>query len=607
MKRHAMIDKAVECDSGVWSFDQACDVLVLGLGTAGAIAAIAAGRQGMRVIGVEALTHMGGIGTGGGIHHYHWGTTGGLQDEVDQRCQDLHAQYCSVDPDDFHPDVKKYVLEDLALEAGAALLYGSVISAVFVADQCVRGVEIMTPQGMTRIETRFVIDASGDAHAAAMAGCAARFGRESDDYPQPFSFVRGEQRANGALHGKNFDAGYVDPRDPADMSRATVFANAMHAQEQYTEKDPIHYIAPQMGLREGRFIIGEDTVTFADVINERRRDDLVMQTWSHHDNHCSDWAFESDASQDWAVVADLFRRGQVTDIPPGIFIPKNWDGILIAGRCVSLDHDSHQGIRMQRDMQKFGEICATMAAQAIAADVPAKDLPIEPLQQALMHSGCLPAPEERLQPLPWLTDKQQIKAVLAEQSAGEAIWACRRLGENIREDLWQWAQSSELNVRRHAAYALGLLRDERVVPILEDIVATNETEMPMTHNYERRQHRYAAVYLLGVFAQASSIPALIETLRMVEDNAVSASQLLMALLRIADANAEHRATVLEQLRACFSVQCTHTMTIWNNKAFPKEMHQYFRITIKRFADSWGLSWDLDLQPLDRREALMLKS
>jgi hypothetical protein len=306
------------------------------------------------------------------------------------------------------------------------------------------------------------------------------------------------------------------------------------------------------------------------------------------------------------VVSDLFRRGQVADIPPGIFIPKDWDGILIAGRCVSLDHDSHQGIRMQRDMQKFGEICAVMAAQAIKANCLARDLDIGNLQNVLMESGCLPLPDQRLESLAWLTDKQQIKANLAEQSAAEAIWACRRLGEDIREDLWQWAQSSELKMRRHAAYALGLLRDQRVVPILEDIVATNETEMPMTHNYERRQHRYAAVFLLGVFAQTSSIPVLMNTLQSVEDNAVTASQLLMSLLRIADANAEAREDIVNALAAYFRGQTSQTMTIWNNKDFPKEMHQYFRITVSRFVRNWGMSWDLELSPLDRREALMLK-
>ncbi len=55
------------------------DVVVSGGGTAGAVAAIASAREGAKTAVVEHSTCLGGIGTGGGIHHYYLGLGGGIQ------------------------------------------------------------------------------------------------------------------------------------------------------------------------------------------------------------------------------------------------------------------------------------------------------------------------------------------------------------------------------------------------------------------------------------------------------------------------------------------------------------------------------------------------
>jgi hypothetical protein len=102
------------------------DVVVCGGGTGGALAAIAAARQGASTLLLEASTGLGGMGTGGGIHIYYHGVAGGLQDEVDSRVDALSRLFGPAQG--FHPEAKKVVLEQMALEAGVELAYETTIT-----------------------------------------------------------------------------------------------------------------------------------------------------------------------------------------------------------------------------------------------------------------------------------------------------------------------------------------------------------------------------------------------------------------------------------------------------------------------------------------------
>ena len=72
------------------------DVLVVGGGTGGSIAAIVAAREGVRTTLIETGLSLGGIGTAGAIHSYYYGLNGGLQDEVDARVKELTPLFCGA-------------------------------------------------------------------------------------------------------------------------------------------------------------------------------------------------------------------------------------------------------------------------------------------------------------------------------------------------------------------------------------------------------------------------------------------------------------------------------------------------------------------------------
>ena len=69
-------------------FDLTTDILVVGLGTAGALSAIAAARKGASVIGVDRTAFLGGLGTAACIYDYYYGTQGGIVIPINEECYD---------------------------------------------------------------------------------------------------------------------------------------------------------------------------------------------------------------------------------------------------------------------------------------------------------------------------------------------------------------------------------------------------------------------------------------------------------------------------------------------------------------------------------------
>jgi hypothetical protein len=115
------------------------DVLVVGGGTGGALAAIAAGREGVKTTLIEASPCLGGIGTGGAIHSYYHGVNGGIQDEVDQRVKDLTPLFAGKwQARGFHPGVKKLVLQQMAEEADVDILLNTVVTGVLCEEKLVQ-------------------------------------------------------------------------------------------------------------------------------------------------------------------------------------------------------------------------------------------------------------------------------------------------------------------------------------------------------------------------------------------------------------------------------------------------------------------------------------
>jgi len=177
------------------------DVVVVGGGPAGAVAAIAAARQGVKTLLVERYGYLGGMLTAAGVGPqmtFHAGKTQvvrGIADEIVCRLQDLglspgHMEdsvgyASSITP--FDAEGMKYVLETMAVEAGVRLLYHTVFTGCTVENGRIAKIQLYSKNGFFDVEAKVFLDCTADADLSTCAGVPSLYGRESDQLAQPMT------------------------------------------------------------------------------------------------------------------------------------------------------------------------------------------------------------------------------------------------------------------------------------------------------------------------------------------------------------------------------------------------------------------------------------
>ncbi len=160
------------------------DVIVVGAGSAGSSAAISAARAGARTLLVDRLAFLGGTSTAVLDTFYAFWTPGtrprqvvaGLGWEVVERLRDAGMAfdrpntYGAGTGVTYDAEVLKITWERMAEDAGVEVLLHAWATGVVMDDQRVAGVRLWTKGGERVVLASAVVDASGDADIAAMAG-----------------------------------------------------------------------------------------------------------------------------------------------------------------------------------------------------------------------------------------------------------------------------------------------------------------------------------------------------------------------------------------------------------------------------------------------------
>ena len=175
------------------------DVIVVGSGPSGSIAALSSARNGAKTLLIERESYLGGMMTGGSINgigingyvfrdasDYDGGprpyVVEGISLEVYRRLQEAGGAIPGKPKTRGPVDsiILVHVLDEMMAEAGVTVLFNTIVFDTLVEDNKVKGVAVSNKSGGQVYYADVVVDCSADGDVAARAGCDFVMGRESD-------------------------------------------------------------------------------------------------------------------------------------------------------------------------------------------------------------------------------------------------------------------------------------------------------------------------------------------------------------------------------------------------------------------------------------------
>ena len=407
------------------------DVLVVGGGTAGTIAAIQAGRAGARTILIESGSQLGGTMTTGGVTFpgiFHaWGKQiiGGIGWELVTDCVKLNGDKLpdfSIPPDrhwkhqvSINGFLYTLLAEEKCIEAGVDIRYYEAPTSVrFVDGEWV--VQTMGKGVITQITCNQIIDCTGNASITSMAGFDVL--RETETQPGSLIFQIG-----------GYDYNALDltkiPKQYHHVLRQNMIKNQLRTSAENTfvpygyvyvpEADSSNSESHTMANREGRSALlnlVRKLRTFPGCENLRildlKTETAVRETFRvdgeykiSHDDYLKGEVFEDAISNSFYPI-DLHREGKtiyqeflepdvVASIPLRALIPKKSKNFLVAGRCVSSDRMANSALRVQASSMGMGQAAAAAAVLANKQGVSPLQVPIGDVKQLIReHGGIIP-------------------------------------------------------------------------------------------------------------------------------------------------------------------------------------------------------------------------
>lgn len=446
------------------------DVLVIGTGTAGSIAALAAAREGGKTLAIDLAAYPGGIGTVGGITGYFKGMPGGMQVELDALSAD-YSEWLTGSASsgkNWHHLAKRLAILRLFREAGVEFWGATLLGGVEMAgDGLVQSAWVTDDRGVRRIVARAFIDASGDGDFCALAGAQFIEGRPGDGRTLSYSQVGLTLRASDSglsLTSRNYDAGWVDATDPADLSRARLEGLAQYLRPKWTHDTRPLIVFPLLGLRQSRHIETDTMVRFDDLIRGTRFPDSIGEVYTCADTHSVDFEFESDEGAFYYWICQCFRQPQRCELPYRMMLPRGLANVWIACRAAGMEVLAAYGLRMQREMQRLGQAAGIAAARAARRGVGSRDIEVSGICAVAMAGG-----SRDLEKVVFSADP-----IADLGRSGIHLWQIYRDPKTYRSAIEAAVDSPDADVSFHAAAVMAMWKSTRAEARLLAALADRE-------------------------------------------------------------------------------------------------------------------------------------
>lgn len=410
------------------------DVLVAGGGFAGTAAAISAARGGKKVMLFDKFNAPGGAAAVNLVTPFmpYWTInkernkreylTGGIFSEIVGKLRELGAM---EGDDKFSDEYLKLVLNRMIKEAGVTVLYHAYLKDVEKEGKSIKSVTVSALGQDIKIAADTFIDATGDGVLSYLAGCSFMLGRNGDNLCQPMTLCfrvanvdvgrfyaempemqklykekqsSGEIRnpreniltfvvpAKGIIHFNTTRVVKLNPTDPFDVTEAEFAAreqvfelfDLLKASFSSMKDADLIMTAAGIGVRESRMIEGEHILTANDLKECTKFPDSVARGNYDIDIHNPEGTGTSHY---------YFAPGEYYTIPYRSLTVKDADNLLVAGRCISADHEAQASIRIMPICASTGEAAGIAASLAPGGKV--KEVDIKALRERLTASGAL--------------------------------------------------------------------------------------------------------------------------------------------------------------------------------------------------------------------------
>jgi hypothetical protein len=148
-------------------------------------------------------------------------------------------------------------------------------------------------------------------------------------------------------------------------------------------------MAPMIGVRDSRRIVGDYVLTVDDIFAARRFDDEIalkvyrgpaIKGWVRHPTDGSEGSKQHGLNEAPVSVVTV-------GIPYRCLLPAGLDGLIVAGKTVSFEAEAHQRVRLMPECMAFGEAAGAAAAIAVGSGVPPRQVEPTRLRAALSNQG----------------------------------------------------------------------------------------------------------------------------------------------------------------------------------------------------------------------------
>ena len=366
------------------------------------------------------------------VHGEHRQVVHGVADELLERMRALdglnepHLVFGRIQAQAYDTSAYKCAADALLASRGAKVLFHALGAGAVTGRDGIDCILVETKSGRQAIRGRVFVDCSGDGDLAHWAGAPMEKGDEHGSllyptlmfrvgdvdarrageawrsipelmeaaersgefrFPRRGAIVRpqkhdSEWRVN-VTQLRNDDGSAVDGTDAAALSRAegegrrqaVEYLRFLRARVPGFERAYVLDIAPQVGIRETRRLVGRYVLTREDVLDcVDFEDSIGVNGWPIENHVAGDvkWEWPADGSRGY------------NQLPYRMLLPASGPAnLLVAGRCASMTHAGQSAARVSGGCFVMGQAAGTAAALAIPLDARVGDISHEKVTAAL--------------------------------------------------------------------------------------------------------------------------------------------------------------------------------------------------------------------------------